>query len=104
MGFTCCRTWAIERGLGSCDTWGSVALWLRDPAGPEIEPMSPGGPDCEESACSVGDQGLIPGSGRSPEEGNVYPLQYSGLENSMDKGAWWATVHGAAKQSDKVFV
>ena len=45
--------------------------------------------DCclQESACSVGDQGSIPGSGRSPGEGNGYPLQYSCLENSMDRGA-----------------
>ena len=42
---------------------------------------------CEESACNVGDLGLIPGLGRSPGEGTSYPLQYSGLENSMD-GAW----------------
>jgi len=47
--------------------------------------------------CSTGDTGLIPGSGRSPEEGNDNPLQYSCLENSMDRGAWWATVHGVAK-------
>ena len=104
MDFTCCSTWSIERRLGGCDTWGLVALWLRDPAGPEIEPMSPGGSDSEELAYNIGDQGLIPWSGRSPEEGNVYPLRCSGLENSMDKGAWWATVHGAAKQSDRVFV
>ena len=43
------------------------------------------------------DVGLIPGSGRSPGVGNGNPLQYSCLENSMDRGAWWATVHGAAK-------
>ena len=43
------------------------------------------------------DQGLIPGSGRSPGEGNGNPLQYSCLENSMDRGAWRATVHGVAK-------
>ena len=47
--------------------------------------------------CNVGDLGLIPGLGRSPGEGNGYPLQYSGLENSMDKGAWRATAHGVAK-------
>ena len=41
--------------------------------------------------------GSIPGSGRSPEEGNVYPLQYSCLENPMDRGAWQATVHGVGK-------
>ena len=41
--------------------------------------------------------GLIPGSGRSPGEGNGNPLQYSCLENPMDRGAWWATVHGVTK-------
>ena len=48
------------------------------------------------SACNVRNLGLIPGLGSSPGEGNVYPLQYSCLENSMDRGAWWATVHGVA--------
>ena len=56
----------------------------------------PGGSDGKESTCNVGDLGLIPGLGRSPGEGNVYPLQYSGLENPMDRGAWQATVHGVA--------
>ena len=49
------------------------------------------GPDGKGSACSAGDPGLIAGLLRSPGEGNGYPLQYSGLENSMDKGAWQAT-------------
>ena len=53
----------------------------------------PGGSDGKESACNAGDLGLIPGLGRSPGEGNSYPLQYSCLENSMDRGTWWATVH-----------
>ena len=57
----------------------------------------PGGSDGKVSACNVGDPGLIPGLGRSPGEGNGNPLQYSCLENSMDVGAWWATVHGVAK-------
>ena len=57
----------------------------------------PGGSDGKESACNVGDLGSIPGSGRFPGEGNGNPLQYSCLENSMDRGAWWATVHGVAK-------
>ena len=48
----------------------------------------------KESACNAGDPRLIPGSGRSAGKGNGYPLQYSCLENSMDRGAWWATVHG----------
>ena len=55
------------------------------------------GSDGKESAYNVGDLGLIPGSGRSPEEGNGYLLQYSCLENPLDSGAWWATVHGVAK-------
>ena len=57
----------------------------------------PGGSDSKESACSKGDLGLIPGSGRSPGEGNGNPLQYSCLENPMDIGAWWAAVHRAAR-------
>ena len=52
------------------------------------------GSDGRESACKAGDLGSIPGSGRSPGEGNGNPLQCSCLENSMDRGAWWATVHG----------
>ena len=46
---------------------------------------------------NAGDEGLIPGSERSPGGGNGNPLQYSCLENPMDRGAWWATVHGVAK-------
>ena len=56
----------------------------------------PGGSDGKEYACDAGDLGLIPGSGRSPGEGNGKPLQYSYLENTMDR-ARWATVHGVAK-------
>ena len=58
----------------------------------------PGGSDSKESACNAQDPGSIPGLGRSPGEGNGYPLQYSCLENSMDRGAWWATVHGVTKR------
>jgi len=57
----------------------------------------PGDSDGKESACSVGDMGSIPGLRRSLGGGNGYPLQYSGLENSMDKGAWQATVYGVTK-------
>ena len=53
--------------------------------------------DSYRSTCDTGDLGLIPGLGRSPEEGNGNPLQYSCLGNSMDRGAWWATVHGVTK-------
>ena len=57
----------------------------------------PGGSDSKESACNSGDPGSIPGLGRSPGEVNGYPLQYSSLENSMDRGVWRATVHGVTK-------
>ena len=57
----------------------------------------PGVSDGKASAQNEGDPGLIPGLGRSPGEGNGNPLQDSYLENSMDGGAWWATVHGVAK-------
>ena len=51
----------------------------------------------KESACCAGDLGSIPGSGRSTGEGNGNPLKHSCLENPMDRGAWWAVVHGVAK-------
>ena len=57
----------------------------------------PSGSEGKESACNAGDLGLIPESGRSPGEGSDYSLQYSCLENSMDKGALQATVHGVTK-------
>ena len=57
----------------------------------------PGGSDSKASAYNVGDPGSIPGSGRSPGEGNGNPLQYSCLENPTDGGTWWATVHGVAQ-------
>ena len=57
----------------------------------------PGSSEVQASACNVENLGLIPGSGRSPGEGNDNPPQYSCLENPMDGGAWWATVHGVAK-------
>ena len=57
----------------------------------------PGGSEDKASACNAGDLGLIPWLGRSPGEGNGNPLQYSCPENPMDRGAWWATVHGVTK-------
>ena len=57
----------------------------------------PGGSDGKESACNAGNPSLIPEFGRSPREGNNNPLQYSCLENFMDRGAWQATVHGVTK-------
>ena len=54
----------------------------------------------KESPASAEDEGLIPGSGRSPGEGNGNLIQHSYLENPMDRGAWWAMVHGVAKELD----
>ena len=65
-----------------------------------ISPFSwdfPSGSEGKESAYSVGDLGLMPGLGRSPGERNGCPLQYSCLENSMDRGAWWATAYGVTE-------
>ena len=56
-----------------------------------------GGAVVKNLPANVGDRGPIPGLGRSPGEGNGNPLQYSRLENSMDRGGWWAIVHRAAK-------
>ena len=67
-----------------------------------LTPGFPGGSDGKESAYNAGDPGSIPGSGRSPGEGNGNPLQYSCLENPMDRGAWWATVHGVAKNRTRL--
>ena len=60
----------------------------------------PGGSVVKNPPDNAGDADLIPGSGRSPGEGNGNPLQYSCLGNPMDRGAWWATVHGIAKESN----
>ena len=56
----------------------------------------------KESACSAGDPGSVPGSGRSPGKGNGNPLQYSFLGNLMNRGIWWAVVHGVTKESDTI--
>ena len=60
----------------------------------------PGGSVVKDPPANAGDASLIPELGRSPGEGNGNPLQYSCLENSMDRGAWWATVHGVTKESE----
>ena len=62
----------------------------------------PDGSEVKASARNAGDPGPIPGSGRSPGEGNGNPLQYSCLENSMDRGAWQATVYGVAKSRTRL--
>ena len=61
----------------------------------------PGGSDGKETACNAGDPGSDPGLGRSPGEGNGYPLQYFCLKNSMDHGAWWGYSPWGWKESDK---
>ena len=68
----------------------------------EFFPGFPHSSVSKESSCNEGDTGLIPGLGRSTEEGNVNPLQYSCLENPMDRGAWWATVHGVAQSCTRL--
>ena len=62
----------------------------------------PGGSEGKESACNAGDPGLIPGLGRSPEEGNGNPLQYSCPGNPMDGGAWRAIVHRISKSRTRL--
>ena len=71
----------------SCPDISNILLRVYSMAG------FPGGTEVKASACNVGDPGPIPGLGRSPGEGNGNPLQYSFLENPVDGGAWWATVH-----------
>ena len=70
-----------------------------------MSPQVTGGKEC---TCNAGDTGTVPGSGRPPGEGNDNPLQYSCLENTMDRGAWWVTVDEATKSwtelSDQVHI
>ena len=101
-------------GFSSQEDWSGLPFpFPGDLPDPGIEPRFPalggglfttelpwgfsGGSDGKEFACNAGDLGSILGSKRSSREGNGNPLQYSCLENSMDRGAWWATVHGVAK-------
>ena len=64
--------------------------------------ICPGGSEVKASACNAGDLGSIPESGISPGEGDGNPLQYSCVENPMDGGAWWATIHGVAKSRTRL--
>ena len=90
-------------GLRGCSNHGhgfessSSALFLSGQS-------CPGGSEVKASACHEGDLGSLPGSGRSPGEGNGNPFQYSCLENPMDGGAWWATVHGVTKSRTRLSV
>ena len=80
------------------DSWVRKIRWRRDRLPTPVFLGFPCGSAGKESACNAGDLDSIPGLGRSPGEGNGNTLQYSCLENSMDRGAWWATtVHGFTK-------
>ena len=79
------------------DSWVGKIFWRRDRLPTPVFLGFPGGSDCKESACNAGDLGMIPGLGRSPGGRHGNPLWYSCLENPMDRGACWATVHGVTK-------
>ena len=84
-------------------TWGCMCFLATLSLSRPLLPLGlPGGSDVKGSACNAGDMGSIPGSGRFPGEGNGNPLQDSCLENPMDGGAWWATVHGVAKSQTRL--
>ena len=93
----------VDRSIYIKDCYGSLENWLFYHFAlpffiPDISHWGfPGGSDSKESACNVGDLGSIPELVRSPGERNGYPIQYSGLENSIDRRVWQATVHGVAK-------
>ena len=83
-----------DRQLQGRQTWISQE--------PEQSKGFPSGSDSKESACHVGDPGSIPRLGRSPGGGHGNSLQYSCLENPMDRGAWWATAHGVAQSQTRL--
>ena len=86
-----------SQGWGSlvgCQGWGRTESDMTEAT---QQQQNSGGSDGKGSACNAGDLGLIPGLERSPGGGHSNLLHYSCLENPMDKGAWWATVHGVAK-------
>ena len=98
------RMWALQDGLAAHTPHSSLEILLLDPAClpdsrfPKALCCLPWCSDGKESACNAGNPGSIPGSGRSPGEGNGNLLQYSYLEKPiMDRGAWRATVHGVTK-------
>ena len=102
------KVWTNDSSLKHVSFWLHVALWLHTERIPDwlnllfalyVRPLLGfhGGSDKKESAFNAGELDLIPRSGRSPGEGNGYSLQYSCLENPMDRGAWQAIVHGVTK-------
>ena len=79
-----------------------VTAFKPTPWSPQAQRGLPYSSNGKDSAYNAGDLGLIPGSERSPGGGHGNPLQYSGLENPMDRGAWQATVHGVAKSQTQL--
>ena len=84
-------------GRGQGREGGAESIQAENNKTQDISLGFPDGSDGKETACNVGDVGLIPKSGRSPEEGNGYPPPHSCPENPMDRGTSWATVHGEPK-------
>ena len=102
-GNQCKRNSKIREQLQGCETickaaYHSPVFLMNTFFGLAIR----GGSEGKASACNVGDRGLIPGSGRSPGEGNGNPLQHPCLKNPMDRGAWSATVHGISKSRTRL--
>ena len=84
------------------DSWVGKICWRTDRLSTPVFSGFPCGSAGKESTCNAGDLGSIPGLGRSPGEGKGNPLQYSWLENPMDGGAWWATVHRVTKSQTRL--
>ena len=100
--FSCSLKVVSSQGKQNCPSFSiksQIFKWL---GSAQVTRGFPGGSDGEESTCGAGDPGSISGLGRSPEEGNDYPFQYSCLENPMDRGAWQATVHGVANNQTQL--
>ena len=95
-----------QRSLAGYSPWGHEELGKTEQLSLSLSSPNewgfPGGSDGKESECNARDMGSIPGSRRSHGERNGYPFQYSCLENSVDRGAWRATVHGVAKSQARL--
>ena len=92
-----CKTSDLYMGQDIRSVHGGGDLFTENMKWPVAQMGFPGGSVVKNTPANVGDMGLIPGWGRSPGEGIGNLLQYSCLENPMDRGAWWATVHGVAR-------
>ena len=84
------------------NSWVGKFPWRRDRLPTLVFLGFPGGSEGKESTCNLGDPGSIKGVGWPPGEGNSYPLQYSCLEDSRDRGVWWAIVHGFAESQTRL--